>query len=232
MGTTPAITILMALLLPSVLLQSVTGAEETFNVLSYGAKADAETDNNPAFLKAWSAVCAAATSSATTMYVPSGQYLLHPTLFSGPCVNGNIIVQIDGCLGYWLKFDRENGLRIQGVYLDGKGSVLWACKAGTIVHTTLTALRRWCSFLTLFTNLSRNSERFECLAKITCKRKDITYNIKGTSATQAAITFNCSSSTPCQGIKLTYMSKPSKSYCEYAYGSASTGMVPPINCLQ
>ncbi|KAF3795920.1 hypothetical protein EJ110_NYTH04147 [Nymphaea thermarum] len=125
-----------------------------------------------------------------------------------------------GAKGYWLKFDRVNGLRIQGVYLDGKGSVLWACKAGTIVHTTSTALRR----------VDDDDEMHSSGVQIS----DITYNIKGTSATQVSVTFNCSSSTPCQGIKvanvqLTYMSKPSKSYCEYAYGSASTGMVPPIN---
>ncbi|KAF3795918.1 Polygalacturonase [Nymphaea thermarum] len=506
MGTTPATTILLiALLLPLVLLQSATAAEKTFNVLNYGAKADAVTDDSPAFLKAWSAVCAAATSSAATMYVPSGQYLLHPTLFYGPCVNGNITVQIDGHLvassnytlygakGYWLKFDRVKGLRIQGGYLHGKGSALWACKAGSgtcpsgatsllfnnvedVLLTSLTSvdselyhividsssnvqvdavkvnasgtspntdgihveestgvkimntaiktgddcicigpgtqnlwiekvtcgpghgisigslgksadeagvqnvtvknvafsgstnglrIKSWarssssfakgafdnpvfyCStgiMIQIFENENRyqtrnrnfrplevlvpvanGSEEMEAVIIIDVLRRakanvivasvedklevvasrkvklvadmflkeavelpydlivlsgglpgitydgatmdgvknpiiidqhycphdidcpaessgvqisDITYNnIKGTSATQAAVTFNCSSSTPCQGIKvsnvqLTYMSKPSMSYCEYAYGSASTGVVPPINCLQ
>ncbi|KAL2242364.1 polygalacturonase-like [Sesamum indicum] len=66
----------------------------------------------------------------------------------------------------------------------------------------------------------------------------VTYkNIKGTSSTQAAMTFRCSSSNPCSGIKLqdiklTYVNtlrRPTVSYCENARGSSS-GSVFPRSC--
>lgn len=74
--------------------------------------------------------------------VPPGLYLVHPTLFSGPCVCSNMGVQIDGRLiprtesegygtsDYWLKFERVKGMTFSGGYLDGMGSALWSCKAG------------------------------------------------------------------------------------------------------
>ncbi|XP_022878736.1 polygalacturonase-like [Olea europaea var. sylvestris] len=63
-------------------------------------------------------------------------------------------------------------------------------------------------------------------------------NIKGTSSTQAAMTFRCSSSNPCSGItlqdiKLTYINRlrrPTLAYCENAIGS-SNGKVFPRSCL-
>ncbi|KAL0432856.1 UNVERIFIED_CONTAM: Polygalacturonase [Sesamum latifolium] len=66
----------------------------------------------------------------------------------------------------------------------------------------------------------------------------VTYkNIKGTSSTQTAMTFRCSSSNPCSGIKLqdiklTYVNtlrRPTVSYCENARGSSS-GSVFPRSC--
>ncbi|KAL0322773.1 UNVERIFIED_CONTAM: Polygalacturonase [Sesamum angustifolium] len=66
----------------------------------------------------------------------------------------------------------------------------------------------------------------------------VTYkNIKGTSSTQAAMTFRCSSSNPCSGIKLqdiklTYVDtlrRPTVSYCENARGYSS-GSVFPRSC--
>lgn len=64
-------------------------------------------------------------------------------------------------------------------------------------------------------------------------------NIKGTSSTQAAMTFRCSSSNPCfgiklQDIKLTYVNalrRPTVAYCEHAGGS-TTGSVSPRSCFQ
>ncbi|KAH6778318.1 Pectin lyase-like superfamily protein [Perilla frutescens var. frutescens] len=66
----------------------------------------------------------------------------------------------------------------------------------------------------------------------------VTYkNIKGTCSTQAAMTFRCSSSEPCfgiklQDIKLTYVNtlkRPTLAYCENAGGS-TTGSVFPRSC--
>ncbi|CAN6448819.1 unnamed protein product [Victoria cruziana] len=129
----------LSLFILSFFLHSANGAT-THNVLSYGAKADGTTDNSAAFLKAWSAVCGE-TGEAVTMYVPSGYFLLHPTLFSGACKSKSIVVQIDGSLvassdyklygaaGYWIKFKSVQGLTFQGGQLDAKGSALWECKA-------------------------------------------------------------------------------------------------------
>ncbi|MQM20441.1 hypothetical protein Taro_053461, partial [Colocasia esculenta] len=60
-------------------------------------------------------------------------------------------------------------------------------------------------------------------------------DIKGTSATEVAVSFDCSPSHPCRGIelqdiKLTYKNKPAMSYCKHADGTAS-GMVVPASCL-
>ncbi|KAF3774152.1 Polygalacturonase [Nymphaea thermarum] len=129
---------LLSLLVTLAFLHLVNGA--TFSIMSYGAKGDGVTDNSGAFRKAWSAVCSA--SQAATLYVPSGQFMLHPTLFSGPCANSKIVVQVDGNLiastdynlygaaGYIMKFNNVKGLSFQGGYIDGKGSALWTCKAG------------------------------------------------------------------------------------------------------
>ncbi|KAF3789939.1 hypothetical protein EJ110_NYTH05497 [Nymphaea thermarum] len=126
-------------ILSSFFLHSTDGAA-TYNVLSYGAKANGATDNSAAFLKAWSTVCAQS-DAVVTMYVPSGSFLLHPTLFTGPCKSKSTVVQIDGNLvassdynlygaaGYWLKFKNVQGLTFQGGQLDAKGSSLWEWKA-------------------------------------------------------------------------------------------------------
>ncbi|KAF3774365.1 hypothetical protein EJ110_NYTH53228, partial [Nymphaea thermarum] len=114
---------------------------KTLNVVTdYGAKADGVSDNSASFLKAWKDACS--TAGEATVYVPSGQFLVRPTLFSGPCVSTNITVQVDGKLiprtdsegygtsSYWLQFQGVKGMTFKGGYLDGKGSALWSCKAG------------------------------------------------------------------------------------------------------
>lgn len=68
------------------------------------------------------------------------------------------------------------------------------------------------------------------------KISGVTYrNIKGTSATPQAVTFDCSSSVPCSGIKLqdiklTYLNKPATASCKNIGGTAS-GVVVPQSCL-
>ncbi|XP_050236300.1 polygalacturonase-like [Mercurialis annua] len=65
---------------------------------------------------------------------------------------------------------------------------------------------------------------------------DVTYqDIHGSSATEVAVKFDCSKSTPCTGIeledvKLTYNNKPAESSCSNAAGSAS-GVLKPLSCL-
>ncbi|KAI3930413.1 hypothetical protein MKW92_014121 [Papaver armeniacum] len=63
------------------------------------------------------------------------------------------------------------------------------------------------------------------------KISGVTYlNVSGTSATPIAITFDCSASTPCDGIKLdnvnlTYLEEPAKSFCFSAIGTSSVGQL-------
>ncbi|KAL5990752.1 hypothetical protein ACLOJK_011656 [Asimina triloba] len=60
-------------------------------------------------------------------------------------------------------------------------------------------------------------------------------NIRGTSATQVAVKFDCSAINPCKGIglrnvKLIYQQRPAESSCKNAGGTTSGVVVPP-SCL-
>ncbi|RZC86896.1 hypothetical protein C5167_030247 [Papaver somniferum] len=63
------------------------------------------------------------------------------------------------------------------------------------------------------------------------KISGVTYlNVSGTSATPIAVTFDCSATTPCDGIKLenvnlTYLEQPAKSFCFSALGTSSVGQL-------
>ncbi|TQD72997.1 hypothetical protein C1H46_041473 [Malus baccata] len=68
------------------------------------------------------------------------------------------------------------------------------------------------------------------------KISQVTYrNIQGTSGTAEAVTFECSPSTPCTGIrlqdiKLTYLNKATTSSCKNI-GGTSTGLLMPDSCI-
>jgi polygalacturonase len=68
------------------------------------------------------------------------------------------------------------------------------------------------------------------------KISDVTYqDIHGSSATQVAVKFDCSSRNPCskiklENVKLTYQNQAAKSLCNHAAGAAS-GVVQPTSCL-
>ncbi|XP_015960081.2 polygalacturonase-like [Arachis duranensis] len=68
------------------------------------------------------------------------------------------------------------------------------------------------------------------------KISDITYkNIHGTSATEVAVKFDCSSKNPCSGIKLedlklTYKNQAAQASCVHASGDA-LGLEQPQSCL-
>ncbi|KAK3204747.1 hypothetical protein Dsin_018793 [Dipteronia sinensis] len=68
------------------------------------------------------------------------------------------------------------------------------------------------------------------------KISQVTYrNIKGTSATPEAVTFDCSPSNPCRGIrlqdiKLTFMNRAATSSCKNICGT-SIGVLMPESCL-
>ncbi|MQL87386.1 hypothetical protein Taro_019908 [Colocasia esculenta] len=70
------------------------------------------------------------------------------------------------------------------------------------------------------------------------KISNVTYgNIRGTSSSEVAVKFDCSSSRPCTGIHLhdvniTYQGRPAKSSCKNAMGTATGYLIPPISCLK
>ncbi|XP_009605156.1 polygalacturonase-like [Nicotiana tomentosiformis] len=127
----------ITVLLSSIFLFLQSNATSTYNVLSFGAKPNGQTDATQTFLKAWSAACSS--MQPATIYVPRGRYLLKAATFRGPCQN-RITVRIDGTLvapldywaignsGYWLLFIQVNGISVIGGNLDAKGAAFWACR--------------------------------------------------------------------------------------------------------
>ncbi|KAL3506683.1 hypothetical protein ACH5RR_032065 [Cinchona calisaya] len=111
----------------------------TYNVLELGAKPDGKTDSTKAFSSAWTAACGS--PQPATIFVPKGSYLVKQAKFYGPCKNRAISFRIDGTLlapsdynaignaGFWIQFQRVDGVSILGGILDGQGAGLWGCKA-------------------------------------------------------------------------------------------------------
>ncbi|XP_030970028.1 polygalacturonase-like [Quercus lobata] len=112
---------------------------EYFNVMDYGAKGDAITDDSVAFLKAWNDTCNSETDEPT-MVIPRRQFFLRPTTFRGPC-KSKVHFAILGVLfapsgpKEWkelndtvkfIEFEYVNGLYIHGVGLiNGRGKGWW-----------------------------------------------------------------------------------------------------------
>ncbi|GAY67262.1 hypothetical protein CUMW_255170 [Citrus unshiu] len=71
----------------------------SYNVLSFGARPDGQTDSVKSFVAAWAQACGSA--EAATIYVPPGRYLLSNVVFQGQCKNNDITIRIDGTL--WLQ---------------------------------------------------------------------------------------------------------------------------------
>ncbi|KAM0024945.1 putative endo-polygalacturonase [Helianthus debilis subsp. tardiflorus] len=121
-------------------LVSSTSAKVTYNVTSFGAKGDGNTDSTKAFLSAWSAACNSTKSAV--IYVPTGTFLLATAItFAGErCQSSSITMRIYGTLvapfnyaaiansGDWIRFHRVNHVTISGGTLDARGGSLWSCK--------------------------------------------------------------------------------------------------------
>ncbi|KAG6482911.1 polygalacturonase-like [Zingiber officinale] len=116
-----------------------SSAAGNYNVLTFGAK-PGSGDAAGAFLKAWSAACSS--SAPSTIYVPTGNFLVSQARFDGPCRSPSIKFSIDGTLvapseytgssgasGHWIAFSNVDGVSISGGRLDGRGALLWACKS-------------------------------------------------------------------------------------------------------
>ncbi|GLT89338.1 hypothetical protein SLE2022_073240 [Rubroshorea leprosula] len=115
----------------------LSDAALTYNVLSYGARGDGQTDSTQAFVRAWSSACSS--RSSAIVYVPWGTFLIKPIAFNGPCksqivfrIAGKIVAPWDywtlGSAGYWILFYKVNNLHISGGTFDARGSAFWYCR--------------------------------------------------------------------------------------------------------
>ncbi|KAJ0806707.1 putative endo-polygalacturonase [Helianthus annuus] len=130
----------IVLLVIIALVSSTSSSKVTYNVTSFGAKGDGNTDSTKAFLSAWSAACNSTKSAV--IYVPTGTFLLATAItFAGErCQSGSIMIRIYGTLvapfnyaaiansGDWIRFHRVNHVTISGGTLDARGGSLWSCK--------------------------------------------------------------------------------------------------------
>nr|GMD63951.1 polygalacturonase At1g48100 [Ipomoea batatas]GME21708.1 polygalacturonase At1g48100 [Ipomoea batatas] len=122
-----------------------------FDVRAFGAVGDGMTDDTQAFKEAWDAACQV---ESATLLVPSAySFLIHSTIFTGPCQTG-FVFQLDGTVmppegpeswaknlsrRQWLVFYRVNELSVQGGgTIDGRGEGWWnlPCKPHKGVNGT------------------------------------------------------------------------------------------------
>ncbi|XLT03758.1 hypothetical protein HN51_042507 [Arachis hypogaea] len=134
----------MELLLDVIVILSVatTGLSVTpsFNVLQYGAVGNGQTNDSPAFEKAWKAVCSSK-GDISKLIIPAGKtFMLKPLSFNGPCKSKYTYIQVLGNIvapktkseyagshiNTWLGFNSVDGLIISGKgTIDGRGSIWW-----------------------------------------------------------------------------------------------------------
>nr|DAD25141.1 TPA_asm: hypothetical protein HUJ06_026605 [Nelumbo nucifera] len=122
----------------------------------------------------------------------------------------------------------ENGLRIKS----------WARPSNGFVKGVLfedATMQKSQNPIIIDQNYCPHSE--DCPGQVSgVKISQVTYkNIHGTSATEVAVKFDCSSKDPCTGIiledvNLTYDNQPAESSCTNADGTTS-GLIEPTSCL-
>ncbi|GLT73679.1 hypothetical protein SLA2020_455180 [Shorea laevis] len=122
----------------------------------------------------------------------------------------------------------QNGLRIKSWARPSTGfarNVLFQHATMTNVQNPIVIDQHYCP------------DNKNCPSQVSgIKVSDVTYNdIHGSSATEVAVKFDCSSEYPCTGIKLedvklTYGNKLAEASCANAEGTVS-GLVQPSSCL-
>ncbi|XP_031496807.1 polygalacturonase At1g48100-like [Nymphaea colorata] len=130
---------------------SSTDSPCIFDVRAFGAVGDSVTNDTDAFKSAWEAACKV---DSAILLVPAGHtFMIHPTIFSGPCQDG-LVFQIDGIMTppdgpdswpeksskrQWLVFYRLHDMTLQGQgTIDGRGQKWWElpCKPHRGVNGT------------------------------------------------------------------------------------------------
>ncbi|KAJ0972226.1 hypothetical protein J5N97_020185 [Dioscorea zingiberensis] len=118
------------------IIQALPPVKANYNIVSYGAKSDGQSDSSEPLSSAWQAACTSTGSS--TIYIPSGTFMLKPVTLNGPCKSNKIIIQIDGTLvapssytasEQWIMFEHVDGVSVYGGTINGQGQTLWSCKS-------------------------------------------------------------------------------------------------------
>ncbi|KAK3012494.1 hypothetical protein RJ639_008518 [Escallonia herrerae] len=149
---------------------SLPSTNAAYNVVSFGAKPDGQSDSTLPFLRAWMAAC---NSVAPAMvYVPRGTFLIKNAVFSGPCKN-RILFQIQGTLvapwdyrslgnsGFWILFQKVSWLTVSGGgTVDGRGAGFWACRrtGSNCPYGTRSITFLWCNDIVVSGLTSINSQ--------------------------------------------------------------------------
>ncbi|XP_004500601.2 probable polygalacturonase At3g15720 [Cicer arietinum] len=127
---------------PSLYARKTPQANSTFNVITYGAIGDGNTDDTNAFVKAWNDVCSTNLGTPTLIIPENKTFVLQQVLFQGPCKSATVTIKLQGTInapnfskaskwkvdggGKWLKFSHINGLVVNGGgQINGQGEGWW-----------------------------------------------------------------------------------------------------------
>ncbi|KAK1429615.1 hypothetical protein QVD17_11829 [Tagetes erecta] len=118
-----------------------TASANTFDVTSYGAIGDGDTDDTDAFVRAWGDLCADSSLDPTLIIPPEKTFLIRCVKFTGPCQFSSVHFKLLGDIsapktiagwkgcnynGYLMYFTSVHGLVMEGPgQLDGQGSIWW-----------------------------------------------------------------------------------------------------------
>ncbi|XP_022969117.1 exopolygalacturonase clone GBGA483-like [Cucurbita maxima] len=111
------------------------GLAADFHVKRYGAKANGNSDDSQAIMRAWKDACMS--RKASKVVISGGRYVVNSMKFKGPCM-APIHIQMEGRLeaplniqhmksdDNWIIFEYINALTISGKGIfDGRGSLAW-----------------------------------------------------------------------------------------------------------
>ncbi|KAI5057535.1 hypothetical protein GOP47_0027550 [Adiantum capillus-veneris] len=153
--------------------ESYAPYSNVFDVLSYGAIGDGETDDTQAFLGAWQQACQVENAIfAVPQYFT---FVVRPIVFSGPCAP-NMVFQVDGAivapenpskwgvasksLLQWITFSKMHDMQLRGgggaSTVDGRGASWWptnCTKKGKKYEIRPTAIRFYGSYNVTVKNL-------------------------------------------------------------------------------
>ncbi|XP_011023841.1 PREDICTED: polygalacturonase At1g48100-like [Populus euphratica] len=117
----------------------VRSLANVYNVLSFGAVGDGDTDDTKAFKMAWDTACFQ-NKPAILLAPDDYSFMIQPTVFTGPCKT-SLVFQIDGTImppdgpeswpsktnkRQWLVFYKIDGMSMQGGgVIDGRGEKWW-----------------------------------------------------------------------------------------------------------